>query len=88
MSELSGNSCSTFNLSPWAARRMGHDTDEKASWCPIVGFRLVFEVAFEAYRGSMHNRTPDVACGPDRCLVSPLRSHRNLGFRLIREEGT
>lgn len=53
-----------------------------------VGFRLVFEVAFEAYRGSMHNRTPYVACGPDRCLVSPLRSHRNLGFRLIREEGT
>ena len=53
-----------------------------------TGFRLVFEVAFEAYRGSMHNRTPDVACGPDRCLVSPLRSHRTLGFRLIREEDT
>lgn len=51
-----------------------------------TGFRLVYEIAFSAYRGSMHNRTPDVACGPDRCLVSPLRSHRNLGFRLTREE--
>ena len=51
-----------------------------------TGFRLGIEVAFEAYRGSMHNRTPDVASGPDRSLVTPLRSHRNLGFRLVRED--
>ena len=48
----------------------------------VTGFRLVCEPAFEAYRGSMHNWVPDVASVPDRCLVSPLRWHRNLGFRL------
>jgi hypothetical protein len=52
----------------------------------VTGFRLALEPAFEAYRGTMHNREPDVASGPDRCLVSPLRSHRNLSFRLTRGE--
>jgi len=51
-----------------------------------TGFRLVFETAFSAYSGTMHDRTPEAASGPDRCLESPLRSHRNLGFRLTREE--
>jgi len=51
----------------------------------VTGFRLVLDPAFEAYRGTMHNREPDVASGPDRCLVSPLRSHGKLGIRLTRE---
>lgn len=52
-----------------------------------VGFRLTYAVPFEAYRGSLHSRTPDIEYGPDRCLVASVKRTRNLGFRLVFEEG-
>lgn len=86
MSDSSGNSGSVFTLSRRAARRMGHDVDEKDSWCPVIGFRLVLPTDGER----VHMGSTASACwGSERTQyrtssrpdhISPL-----ISFRLARE---
>ena len=69
-----------------AARANETQSGLPSSETEYVSFRLVHDIAFAACIGTMHNLAPEVVSEPDRSLVSPLRWHRNLGFRLAREE--
>ena len=90
MSDSSGNSGSVFTLSRWAARRMGHDVDEKDSWCPVIGFRVVFdtEVRHPPTRADVGSMSIDTA-SECRFMYTDCdesdHTNRHLGFRLAKE---
>lgn len=88
MSDTSGNSGSAFSLTPWAARRMGHDVDEKDSWCPVIGFRLTHDHHDRFIHGGSWNYTAELASDADGGSYFPGGSYVFLGVRLIydREE--